>query len=154
MERDEFLKSLGISLAMVCAGTCLQSCGKGDDDTGTPNPGQGGGGGGGGSSNTVSVDVSTMAAIGNQTKANGVLFIRMAAANVAASFVATEAICPHQGGGLNWQSGNSQIQCDNHFSTYNIAGAVTGQPTDGGSTRNLKIYTLALTGTRLTATTS
>ena len=150
MEREEFLKSLGISLAMVCAGTCLSSCGKGDgDDTGTPNPNPGGGG-----SNTASVDVSTMAAVGNQTRINGVLFIRMATPNEAASFVATEAICPHQGGTLNWQQSNSRIQCDSHQATYTSAGAVTGQPVGGGSTRALKIYTITLSGTTLTVTKS
>ncbi|HEY0056025.1 MAG TPA: Rieske 2Fe-2S domain-containing protein [Pedobacter sp.] len=148
MERDEFLKTLGISFAMVCAGTCLQSCGKGDDDdTGTPNPNPGSGG------NTASVDVSTMATIGSQTKANGVLFIRTAATNVAASFLATEALCPHQGGNLDWQPANSRIRCDLHFATYSSAGTVTGQPQGtSGSTRNLKIYPVTISGTTITAT--
>ncbi|HEX8378409.1 MAG TPA: Rieske 2Fe-2S domain-containing protein [Pedobacter sp.] len=150
MERDEFLKTLGISLAMVCAGTCLQSCGKGDDDTGTPTPPGGGGGGGG---NTASVDVSSMATIGSQTKANGVLFIRTAATNVTASFIATEALCPHQGGNLEWQPANSRIRCDLHFATYSSAGTVTGQPqgTSGG-TRDLRIYPVTVSGNTITAT--
>ena len=151
MERDEFLKTLGISFAMVCAGTCFQSCGKGDgDDTGTPSPGPGGGGG----SNTASVDVSTLAAIGSQTRVNGVLFIRTAAANAPASFIATEATCPHQGGTLNWQSGNNRIQCDTHQATFSSSGTVTGQPAGGGNVRNLTIYPVSLTGTILTATKS
>ncbi|MEJ6980824.1 Rieske 2Fe-2S domain-containing protein [Pedobacter sp. P351] len=152
MERDEFLKSLGIGLAMVCTGTCLQSCGKGgSDDTGTPgNPPGGGGGGGGG--NTASVDISSMTAVGSQNTVNGVLFIRMDAANAASSFVATEAVCPHEQGVLTWQHNNSRIICGNHQSTYSSTGAVTGQPVGGGTTRALKIYTVSLTGTTLTAT--
>ena len=150
MERDEFLKSLGIGLAMVCTGTCLQSCGKGgSDDTGTPGNPPGGGGGGG---NTASVDISTMTAVGSQKTVNGVLFIRMDSANAVSSFVATEAICPHQGGTLTWQQNNNRIICDTHASTYNSTGAVTGQPSDGGTTRALRIYTVTLTGTTLTAT--
>jgi nitrite reductase/ring-hydroxylating ferredoxin subunit len=151
MERDEFLKSLGISLAMVCAGTCFQSCGKSDgDDTGTPNQNPGGGG----SSNTASVDVSTMANIGNQTRVNGVLFIRTAATNVAGSFIATEALCPHAAGNLNWQPNNNRIQCDNHFATFNATGTVTGQPVGGGSVRDLRIFPVTINGTTLTATKS
>lgn len=147
MERDEFLKTLGISFAMVCAGTCLHSCGKGSpDETGSPNPP----GGGGGGSNTASVNISTMANVGSQQTVNGVLFIRMASANAASSFVATEAICPHQGGTLTWQQ--DKIICGNHAATYSSTGAVTGQPNDGGQTRALKIYPVTLTGTTLTAT--
>jgi Rieske Fe-S protein len=151
MERDEFLKTLGISLAMVCAGTCLQSCGKGDDDTGTPTPPGGGGGGGG---NTASVDVSSMTTIGSQTRANGVLFIRTAATNVTASFIATEASCPHQGSELNWQQANNRIQCTNHFAVFNTSGTVISQPTNGDTTRNLRIYPVTIVGTTITATKS
>lgn len=147
MERDEFLKTLGISFAMVCAGSCLQSCGKGGDDTGTPGSPPGGGGGGG---NTASVDISTMASVGSQQTVNGVLFIRMDAANSASSFVATEAVCPHQGGTLTWQQ--NKIVCGTHASTYSSTGAVTAQPNDGGQTRALKIYVVTLTGSTLTAT--
>lgn len=153
MERDEFLKKLGISLAVVCAGTCLQSCGSGDGaEAATPDPTPGTGGGGNG--NTASVEVATMAAVGSQIKANGVLFIRTAEANVAASFIATEAICPHQGGNLDWQQSNNRIRCDNHFATFNTTGAVTGQPTSGGTVRALRIYPITISGTMLTATKS
>ncbi|MGV3509962.1 MAG: Rieske (2Fe-2S) protein, partial [Sphingobacteriaceae bacterium] len=149
MERDEFLKTLGISFAMVCAGTCLHSCGKGSpDETGSPGKPPGGGGGG----NTATADISGMSSIGSQQTVNGVLFIRMASANAASSFVATEAICPHEGGTLTWQQNNSQIICGNHASTYSSSGSVTGQPVGGGTTRALKIYPVTLTGTTLTAT--
>ena len=96
MERHEFLKSLGLGVAMVCGGACLSACGGGDDTstpnnpnpTPSPNPGTG---------NTVSIDIpSKLANVGDQTAMNGVLFFRMAAGNTSASFVTTEALCPHQ----------------------------------------------------------
>lgn len=145
MERDEFLKTLGISFALACTGSCFQACSKGgDDETGTPNPG----------SSTVNVDISTMASVGAQTIANGVLFFRIAAENTASSFVATQSACPHQGNQLTWQQNNNRIFCGLHSSTYTSAGAVINQPSDGGSTRALKVYPVTLTGTTLTATKS
>jgi len=147
MERDEFLKTLGISFALACTGTCFQACSKGgDDDNGTPNPNPG--------SNTVNVNISTLSSVGSQTIVNGVLFFRIAAENTASSFVATESACPHQGNPLTWQQNNNRIFCSLHSSTYTSAGAVTNQPSDGGSTRALKVYSVTLTGTTLTATKS
>ena len=148
MERDQFLKTLGISLAMVCAGTCLHSCGKkGGEDGPDTDPGTGG--------NKVSIDISSMAALGSQKTSGGVLFFRIAQENQASSFVATEAFCPHQGGDLAWQQTSNKIQCSLHAATYTSAGAVTSQPVgSSGNTRALKIYTVTLTGTTLTATKS
>ena len=37
MEREEFLRSLGIGLALVCTGTCFQACKKGGEDESEPN---------------------------------------------------------------------------------------------------------------------
>jgi Rieske Fe-S protein len=95
-----------------------------------------------------------MSSVGSQTIVNGVLFFRIAAENIASSFVATESACPHQGNPLTWQQSNNRIFCNSHSSTYTSAGAVTNQPVGGGSTRALKIYPVTLTGTTLTATKS
>lgn len=150
MERDEFIKSLGLGLALVCTGTCFQACKKGgDDDTGEPDPNPPGGGGGG---NKPSIDISTkITNVGDSAVVNGVLFIRIAAGNQVSSFAATESICPHQGGNLIWKSSEQRIQCQTHFSEYNSSGAVLSGPQDGGSTRALKIYALTLNGSTLTA---
>ncbi|MBC7913619.1 MAG: Rieske (2Fe-2S) protein [Pyrinomonadaceae bacterium] len=150
MERDEFLKSLGISFAMACTGLCFQACSKSDDAAPGGNPGSGPGGGSGG--NSASVDISTMSAVGSQTTNNSVLFFRIAAGNTAASFVATQAFCPHQSGTLSWQAANNQIQCGLHQATYTSSGAVTGQPVGGGTTNALAVYPVTLNGTTLTAT--
>ena len=146
MEREEFIKSLGLGLALVCTGSCFQACTKSGDE-GTPvqpgtNPRTG---------TTASVDISSLSAIGNQTTANGVLFFRIAAGNQTSSFVATQALCPHQQGTLTWQASSNKIQCGVHQATYSSAGAVLSEPVGGGSTSALKVYTLTLTGTTLTA---
>jgi cytochrome b6-f complex iron-sulfur subunit len=146
MERDEFLKSLGLGLALVCTGSCFQSCSKSGDDDNEPNPNPGG-------SNTVSVDLSQrLLNVGDQFTASGVLFFRTAAGNQAASFVATEALCPHQGGTLEWQQANNRIECQLHFSRYESNGAIQRQPQGGGSTRALRIYAVTVNGNTLTAT--
>lgn len=152
MEREEFIKSLGLGLALICTGSCISGCG-GKGDTGSPDPGPNPPGGGGGG-NTATVDLATqLMAIGDQVTANGVLFFRVAAGNAPASFVATEAICPHQGGSLVWKQASSRIQCQLHFSEYSSNGAVLQGPQNStGSTRTLKVYTTAVSGTKLTAT--
>ena len=156
MERNEFIKSLGFGMALVCAGSCLSACGGKSDDPkpeDKPKPGDGdpepGGGG-----KTASVNLSTqLMAIGDQVTTGGVLFFRIAAGNAVSSFVATEAVCPHQGGNLVWKQGISKVQCQLHFAEYSSNGAVTQGPQGAaGSTRTLKIYTTSVSGTTLTAT--
>jgi cytochrome b6-f complex iron-sulfur subunit len=153
MERHEFLKSLGLGVAMVCGGACLSACGS--DDTSSPNntnpttppppPTTG---------NTVSIDIpSKLANVGDQTTMNGVLFFRLAAGNNSASFVATEALCPHQSGQLSWINNQNKIQCQLHQAEFSSSGTVTqGPQNSGGSARTLKIYATTISGNTLTAT--
>ena len=153
MERNEFIKSLGLGIALVCTGSCMTGCGsKGDDATPTP----GGGGGGGGTVGTkVNVDLgSQLLTVGAFLASGGVLFIRTATGNAASSFVATQASCPHQGGALNWVQASNVIQCSLHASKYTTSGSIVAQPNDGGTTSALKVYALAVSGTTLTATIS
>ncbi|WP_316817452.1 ubiquinol-cytochrome c reductase iron-sulfur subunit [Pedobacter nyackensis] len=149
MEREEFIKSLGLGLALLCTGSCISGCG-GKGDTGTPDPGPKPPGGG----STATIDLATqLMTIGDQIIANGVLFFRIAAGNSTASIVATESICPHQGGNLVWKGASSKIQCQLHFSEYSSNGAVIQGPQNTtGTTRTLKVYSTALSGTKLTAT--
>jgi cytochrome b6-f complex iron-sulfur subunit len=150
MERQEFLKTLGISFAVVCASSCLSACGS-KGNTGTPSltpPG------GGGTGNTVSISISSkLANIGDQTTMNGVLFFRIATGNTTSSFIATEALCPHQGGNLVWLNNQSKIQCQLHQSEYTTSGTVTQGPQgSSGNTRALKIYATTISGDTITAT--
>jgi len=152
MERNEFIKSLGLGMALVCAGSCLSACGSKSDD---PAPGNGGGGGGGAVGTKVNIDLSTqLTTVGSFLATGGVLFIRTAAGNTTSSFVATQAACPHQGGALNWIQASNLIQCSLHASQYSSTGSVLRQPNDGGSTSALKVYATSITGNTLTATIS
>jgi cytochrome b6-f complex iron-sulfur subunit len=153
MERQEFLKTLGISFAVACAGSCLASCG--GKDTSTPgntippvtNPPPTTG-------NTATASLSNLTTIGSSTKVGAVLFFRIATGNTPSSFVATEAICPHQAGNLNWVQSDNRIICDLHASTYQQNGTVISQPVGGGSTRALKIYSTTVNTTSVVATIS
>ncbi len=151
MERQEFLKTLGISFAVACTGACLSACGS-KSETGTPsqapNPTPIG------SVNTVSISISSkLANVGDQTIMNGVLFFRTTAENTSSAFTATEALCPHQGGRLVWFNNQNKIQCQLHQSEYTSGGSVTQGPQgSSGGTRALKIYATAISGDIITAT--
>lgn len=154
MERNEFIKSLGFGLAMVCAGTCFEACGGKGSEVGGPetNPPPGGGGNVGGSTAAINL-ANQLKTIGDQATASGVLFFRIAKGNVSSSFVATEALCPHQQGDLVWKQSINKIQCQLHFSEYSTNGMVLqGPQNSGGNTRTLKIYHTAITDNMLVAT--
>ena len=154
MERQEFLKTLGISFATVCAGACLASCG-GGDDTSTPNnttpppttnpPTTG---------NTVTANLSSLSAVGSSTTISNVLFFRIAAADVPASFVAVQAQCTHQGGSLNWQQNQDLIRCSLHSASFEKNGTPISQPIGGGSVTPLRVYSTTVNSTSVIATIS
>ncbi len=151
MERNEFIKSLGLGIALVCTGSCMSGCGGSKSDDPAPKPG----GGGTTPGTKVNVDLATqLLSVGAFTAVNGVLFVRLATGNATSSFTATQATCPHQGGALNWVAASNLIQCALHSSQYSAAGAIIKQPNDGGTTAALKVYSLELSGTTLTATVS
>lgn len=141
MEREEFIKSLGISLAIACAGSCLAACSKSAiPATGTP------------ATAGVTIDLSAVPTVGSQTTSGSVLIYRIATGNVPASFVATEAACPHQGGVLKWIEASNFVQCQLHQSEYKTDGTVIQGPQGiTGTTRALIIYTVTISGTKLTA---
>lgn len=144
MERDEFLKSLGLGIALVCTGSCLSSCGSKKDDAVVNTPAAG---------TKVTVDLSTqLLAVGSSLSSNGILIIRLATGNAVSSFLATQVSCPHEGATLNWIQTNNFIQCSLHSARFSSTGSVLAQPTGGGSVSALKIYGIAITGTTLTAT--
>jgi cytochrome b6-f complex iron-sulfur subunit len=149
MERNEFIKSLGLGVALICTGSCLSSCGGKSDDA-SPSPG-----GGGVPGTKVNIDLnSQLTSVGSFVSTGGVLFVRLATGNATSSFVATQAVCPHQGGTLNWVQASNLIQCSLHSSQYSSSGTVLAQPNDGGTTTALKIYSTSVSGTTLTATIS
>ncbi|PWS27506.1 Rieske [Pedobacter yonginense] len=149
MERNEFIKSLGLGIALVCTGSCLAGCGKKGDDPSPSTPG----GGGVPAGTTASVDLGTqLLTVGASIVVSGILFIRTATGNATTSFAATQAVCPHQGGSLSFIQASNFIQCSLHASRYTTTGSILAQPNDGGTTSALRTYPLTLTGTTLSAT--
>lgn len=148
MERQEFLKTLGISFAAVCAGSCLSACGKDGDNTpnnGTTPPPTG---------TFVSANLSDLTTVGSFKVVNSVLFFRMAMGNTPASFGATQATCPHQSAALVWKQTENLIQCTRHSAKYSTSGEILAQPSDGGMTSKLSVYPItAVSETTVTAKT-
>lgn len=151
MKRGEFLISAGKGVILVCSGSCvLAGCSSGDDGGTTPPPGNGGGNGTG----TVSISLSSLPDVGDQTTKSGVLFFRIGAGDSASNFVATEAVCPHQGGQLVWEQDNGYIECQLHFSRYETDGdTIRGPQGEAGSTRDLEIYPISISNGNIIATT-
>jgi cytochrome b6-f complex iron-sulfur subunit len=143
MERDEFIKNLGLGLIAVCGASTLAAC----SNKTTPNPNSNG-------DKTVTVDLAAkLKNVGDQVVTGSILVFRIAAGNAPASFVATEAICPHQSGNLNWINSQSLILCDLHAAQYKNTGAIIrGPQNSSGVTRALKIYSTAVNGTNLVVT--
>lgn len=150
MKRGEFLVK-GVLLA--CSGACvLSACSSGDDGGTTDPPGNGGNNGG---TTTVSVSLSNLPNIGDQFTRSGVLFFRIGEGNASADFVATESVCPHQGGQLVWMEDEGYIECQLHFSRYEEDGdVIRGPQGESGSTRALKVYPTSISGGNITATVS
>ncbi|MES2416565.1 MAG: Rieske 2Fe-2S domain-containing protein [Bacteroidota bacterium] len=145
MERNEFIKSLGLGIALVCTGSCMAGCGGSKAEDPTPAPG----------GSNVTIDLaSQLLSVGSFITISGVLFVRLAAGNSTSSFIATQATCPHQGGALNWVQASNLIQCALHSSQYTTSGSIIRQPSDGGTTSALKVYSTSLSGTILTAAVS
>ncbi|QIL39010.1 Rieske 2Fe-2S domain-containing protein [Pedobacter sp. HDW13] len=149
MERNEFIKSLGLGVAMVCTGACFSACGKKSDSPEPSKPN----GGGVPPGTTASVDLTTqLLTVGASLVVSGILFIRTASGNASTSFVATQAACPHQGGALSFIQASNYIQCALHSSRYTTTGSILAQPNDGGTTSALKVYALTVSGNTLSAT--
>ncbi len=142
MERQEFLKSLGISLAAVCAGACLSSCGK-DEITATPPSG-----------NFVSINLVDLPTKGSFKTVNKILFVRIEDGNSATSFIAVQGNCPHLNGNLQWNKFNKLIECELHGARYNLDGTIINEPRIGGGvTKPLKTYEVSVTDTQVNANT-
>lgn len=127
----------------------LAGCSSGDDGGTTPPPGNGGGNG----ATTVSVSISSMPSVGDQTTKNQVLFFRIGEGESADDFVATEALCPHQGGELVWEQNNGYIECQLHFSRYEPDGdTIRGPQGADGNTRDLVVYPISISNGNIVAT--
>lgn len=146
MERRNFLSNMGITLAIACTGGLAACGGKGDDPAPNPNPNPNPNPGG---NAKLTVNLSNqLTAVGSSIISNGVVLVRTAAGNVAASFVAFTSTCTHQGCTLSGVA-NSKIECASacgHGSKFNLDGTVSNGP----ATTALAKYTVEVNGTTLT----
>lgn len=142
MERDEFLRKLGIGVLAVCAGCGIASCGsKVDVAPGSGNTGPTAG------TNLFTTDLnSELTGIGQQKKSNGVILVRIAAGNVASSFTAVQEACTHQGTSINYNNTQGIFICPNHGSEFSKSGAVVLGP----AAVALRQYSVVISGSTLT----
>jgi Rieske Fe-S protein len=148
MERAEFLSKFGLGLAAVCAGCSLASCGsKGNDPTpgvtvgGAPPPPSSGSG------NLFTIDLSSkLTNIGDSAVSNGVIVVRLADGNTAASFTAVQVACTHQGTAIAYNESQHRFICPAHGSEFSNSGAVLVGP----AALSLHQYTVSIDGTQLT----
>lgn len=146
MERKEFLSKLGIGLAAVCAGCSFASCGS-TPKSENPAPDNGNNNNPGGGTNLFTVNLSTdLKNTGEFKIASGVILVRLAAANVSASFSAVQVACTHQGTGINWNTAQGKYICPNHGSEFSTTGSVLLGP----ATTALKQYNVNIEGSTLT----
>lgn len=146
MERKEFISKLGISLAAICAGCSIASCGsnpKAEDPTPTP------GGTGGNNNALVSANLdSELKNVGEFKISNGVILVRLATGNTANAFTAVQIACTHQGTSINYNSSQGKFICPNHGSQFSTTGAVLLGP----ATTALKSYNVSIAGSSLNVT--
>ncbi|WP_460680123.1 QcrA and Rieske domain-containing protein [Mucilaginibacter koreensis] len=151
MERKEFLTQLGISLAAVCAGCSIASCGsmpKQDDPI--PEGGTGTGNNGGSNGNSLlDADLSSELKNAGEFKiANGIILVRLSQGSTATAFTAVQAACTHQGVSIGWNTAQGKFVCPAHGSQFDTHGAVL----QGPAAIALKEYKVNITGNNLTVT--
>lgn len=148
MERSEFLSKMGLGLVVVCTGCSLVSCGSGsknnDPQPQSQSPQQSPSPGGG---SLLSADLnSELLNIGDSKLNGGVIVVRLAAANVAASFTAVQSACTHQGTTIAYHNDQGLFICPLHGSEFSKTGAVI----QGPAALALHQYTIVITNNALT----
>lgn len=146
MERQEFLSKLGIGLAAACAGCSLVSCGS---KSGNPGPSTGGGipAPARGSGTIFSADLSSqLTNVGEAIVQQGVILVRVAPGNIAASFTAVQVACTHQGNSIGYNPAQGIFICPAHGSEFSKTGAVLVGP----AALPLQEYTVIVNGTSIT----
>lgn len=143
MERKEFLSTLGISLAAICAGCGIASCGS-NPKNGDPSPG-----GGNTNPTAFSANLSTeLTTVGQSKVAGGIIVVRIAAGNTADAFTAVQVNCTHEGTAINYNNAQGIFICPNHGSEFSKQGAVLLGP----AAVALKKFSVNINGNMLTVT--
>lgn len=139
MNREEFLNKLSGGLAATCVACLAAACSK--DEPVTP--------GNGPIVPTSGLTVNLATEIRNVNEfiaKSGVIVIRTATGNTAASFLAFSSSCPHAGATVEYNSSTSTFFCAAHGSAFSANGALV----QGPATRGLTKLSVDITGTTLT----
>lgn len=133
MNREEFLKQLGITAWLTCTGSVILSCSQDD-----PAP----------AASTLDfvldLTLSQNAAlntVGGSLAVNGIIIARLS----STEFVALSRACTHQGTAINYRAGQNDFLCPNHGSRFATSGAVL----QGPASTALRKYNTELTGNNL-----
>ena len=147
MKRTKFLETVTGGLAAVCVSCLAAACAK--DEAPTPNagstPGTNPGQSAGSNAFTVKLD-SEIKAINDFISKNGIILIRIAAGNVASSFLAVSSVCPHAGSTVEYNNTKSSFLCAAHGSTFGSDGSLVSGPAAKGLTK----LVVEIAGTTLT----
>lgn len=136
MERKEFLGKLGGGIGLTCVACMMNACSK--EDTTTPTTPT--------TPALLTVNLSTqITGVGDYVSDKGIIVVRTATGNVAASFIAFNNECPHRGNTVTFVKTNSTFNCSLHGSNFNADGTLKNGPaTTGLIKKNLQV-----TGTTL-----
>lgn len=135
MNRRDFLAKSSAPVVAVCA-ACLGACSKNSSSSAPTNV-------------NFNVDLATqLTTVGASLVQSGVIVVRTASGNATSSFTAVQVACTHEGTAINWNNGSSRFICPNHGANFSATGAVLLGP----ATRNLKQFTINITGNTLTVT--
>lgn len=117
MERRDFLNSVGITVAVACAG-CLDACTKAANVLPA-----------GGSTKPQTLDLTkVLLNVGDSLTVQGVIVVRLATGNIPNSFTAVQASCTHAGGPLSYIPAQGLFYCPIHGSEFATNGAVLVGP--------------------------
>lgn len=142
MERSEFLAQLGVSLAAVCAGCSIASCGGSKSQDPSPKPPTGSG-------ELINVNLDDeLKNIGEFKVKSGVILVRLSSGNAANAFSAVQVACTHEGTAINYNATQGKFICPNHGSQFGINGNVLVGP----AAVALKKYAVVVKGNTLTVT--
>jgi cytochrome b6-f complex iron-sulfur subunit len=129
MERKDFLKLVGISVAGITLARCVSACSKV-----------------GGTAVDFTLDLSQAANAALNTNggylySNGVIVAR----TLAGAYIAVSSSCTHEGGTVAYDGANSRFRCPLHGATFGNTGSVISGPTSTPLTQ----YTVTQSGTVL-----
>lgn len=132
MNREEFLKQLGVAALLTCTGNVMFGCSSQSD----PAP----------ANADFTLDLSssqysTLNTVGGSVAANGIIIARLS----TTEFVALSRACTHEGTAVNYRSSQKDFLCPNHGARFSTTGSVLQGPANS----SLRKYNTTLTGTSL-----